>query len=247
MKRSLCLLSFASILLMVIGFSSCGKQEPFPSKGPLELESDHRVGGSPLELNDASYRNAAGNDFKVSRLEYIISDPFFISERGKRVELDSVLYIDQQGEGSIVLKGIPSGTYLRAGFTFGLSPADNESKAYHDRKALADMAWPEQMGGGYHFMRFEGHYKDSSNSWVGFALHIGKDGNHIEVSKKVSFRVKRKHEKLRIRMELKEWFKGDGGLYDLQSDPTYSMSNDQAMERLKRNGISAFEIKKASE
>ena len=43
------------------------------------------------------------------------------------------------------------------------------------------MAWPTAMGGGYHFMKVEGHYLDTSNTIQGFAIHLGKNNNLVNV------------------------------------------------------------------
>ena len=38
------------------------------------------------------------------------------------------------------------------------------------------MAWPDVMGGGYHFLKLEGHYKKDS-LLAGYAMHIGQNGS----------------------------------------------------------------------
>jgi hypothetical protein len=44
-----------------------------------------------------------------------------------------------------------------------------------------NMAWPTAMGGGYHFLKMEGHYLDSLNTNQGYAIHIGKNENLMPV------------------------------------------------------------------
>jgi hypothetical protein len=231
----------AFVLILAFLALSCSKYPEKASESELAVHFSHRVGPEKLELNSAHYSNAADNLYEVTRLEYIVSGFFLISEHGRKVRLDTVLYMNAKSEGEVLFEGIPAGTYLRAGFTFGLAPEKNRSRAYRDRKEMAEMAWPEQMGGGYHFMRFEGRYKDSSE-WKGFALHLGKDGNHVEVSERVHLELDDGNGEVRVSMDLNDWFEGEGGLYDLESDPAYSMSNDRAMRRLAENGKSALKI-----
>ena len=103
------------------------------------------------------------------------------------------------------------------------------------------MEWPDGMGGGYHFLKFEGHFVDSGNTF-GFAMHIGT--NNYLVNGKLWARITLGDgvNTLNVGMNMNEWFKNPA-VYDFNMDGNYSMSSMMAMEKLMMNGADVLKIK----
>jgi hypothetical protein len=68
---------------------------------------------------------------------------------------------------------IPTGVYDSVVFNFGLLPACNVS-GYFVNPPESNMFWPDMMGGGYHFMKIDGRWKNESDTQFNtFGLHLG--------------------------------------------------------------------------
>ncbi|WP_431167850.1 MbnP family protein, partial [Tenacibaculum halocynthiae] len=55
-------------------------------------------------------------------------------------------------------------------FTFGFSDADNIDGVYQDLNTVSFNV-PGMLGGGYHYMQFDGKYKDTNNLDANFNYH----------------------------------------------------------------------------
>jgi hypothetical protein len=104
------------------------------------------------------------------------------------------------------------------------------------------MIWPEPMGGGYHFMKMEGKFRDSLGL-VGYALHQGTNLTGIEVSTPIRFNVDENPTGFQLTMDINEWFTNPYD-YDLEIDGNYTMGDTVSMKKIAANGATVFNLKK---
>ncbi|MCA9757265.1 MAG: hypothetical protein KDA27_15775 [Candidatus Eisenbacteria bacterium] len=149
---------------------------PPPSTGTIMIDVEHKVGAADLELGTVQYTNAFGNVYGVYNLEYFLSDFFVMNEDGRQ-EVNGAHYVRASDETThtIVVEGVPVGHYHMLGFTFGLDDEDNVTGALSGQSQEVDnMFWPENWGGGYHYMKLEGRFINSEQTESGFATHAGR-------------------------------------------------------------------------
>lgn len=158
--------------------AGCGEKEKTPEKSGLNIEFQHMINGNPLEFNKMIYTNAAGNDYEVTEIMYFISDLKLYSKQGKVFipgGWDDIHYIDPALPGTLewfVSGDIPSGTYDSLTFTFGLKEDVNQSFLFVNPPEV-NMAWPEVLGGGYHYMMINGWWNDLQGIRKPFNFHLG--------------------------------------------------------------------------
>lgn len=166
MKKALLLISAITFL-----FTSCEK--PIPTH--LTIHFTHTVDGVPLEIttdnSNLPYTNAAGQNYNVKKLQYLISNIDMHSESGN-IDLKGIHFVDASDPSTLKLNlgelGIGHHSGLR--FTLGLTSGANISNAYVNEDFHATMAWPEMMGGGYHYMKLEGNF---DNETTFYNTHTG--------------------------------------------------------------------------
>ncbi len=245
-----------SLLTITVLFFSGGCEDsvnPDPETGnALIIQFDHHVDGAGVLYNQMKYKNAAGYNFSVMTLKYYISDPVLFRYDGSKVEIDTFHYRDIQDPSTrtLVLENIPEGEYAFLGFTFGLDSIDNVSGSLPLTQENNNMEWPEPMGGGYHYMKFEGRYLDQGQL-KSFNTHLGRlqtmppqqkiYENFFEVELPFSGFIIGKTEQvqMQILMNLNEWYRSPH-IYDFETFGPAIMGNQQAQQQLKENGKTAF-------
>ncbi len=142
----------------------------------LTFKINHLYNNQAIMFDTILYTNAAGNNHSITRLRYIISNIRLYKSNGDSVMIDGYHFVDYKGDpaSDTYAPGvsIPKDNYTGIAFIFGLDSADNISNAYPDLNA-ANWNWPEMLGGGYHFMQFEGNFIDTTGGTTGFAYHMG--------------------------------------------------------------------------
>ena len=167
MKKALLLISAITFL-----FTSCEK--PIPTH--LTIHFTHTVDGVPLEIttdnSNLPYTNAAGQNYNVKKLQYLISNIDMHSESGN-IDLKGIHFVDASDPSTLKLNlgELGNGHHSELRFTLGLTSGANISNAYVNEDFHATMAWPEMMGGGYHYMQFDGKFINSNNEEQGFNYH----------------------------------------------------------------------------
>jgi hypothetical protein len=232
---------YALVVSSLILVASCSKHPIMPDKGAIIFNINHHIDGTPLEFDTIKCSNEAGNKYSVSRMSFYLSGFRLYSTNGKEVVDTNFFYIDARTEGtkSFVVDEIPPGDYQAIRFYFGLPPHQNKTNYLPMISENVNMGWPDPMGGGYHFMKFEGHYLDENEQVKGFAIHTGKNQALFEVTLNKEFSVKFKNESLTLNMNLNEWFTNPH-VYDLISDGNYTMSSDSLIAIIVQNGESVF-------
>ena len=149
------------IILPILGcsliFTACKKDNPISTN--LTINFTQTVDGVDLTTNTMIYTNAAGEDYSIQTLKYLISDITLHADDGNTL-LDEVHFIDISDASTFgfTYQDVPNNSYTAISFDMGLDSTKNSSNFYVNEDFHATMAWPEPMGGGYHYMKLEGAY-----------------------------------------------------------------------------------------
>lgn len=237
------------LVLAILGISmfySCKKDDdvdPAPvNSNSLIVNLDYEVDGQSLLFDTLRYTNDAGSLYGVSRLWYYLSQVYLVKPDSSLVFLKNYQFVDARVSATnrIELKGIPSGTYIGMKFNIGLDSLQNISNALPVTTENLNMEWPVQMGGGYHFMKYEGHFNDSTGTH-GFAMHLGVNAYLVKCSLWSPLQISDGTSNINMIMNLNEWFRNPD-IYDFNIDGNYSMGVMSAMIKLSQNGTDVFTI-----
>ncbi|MBP8822437.1 MAG: hypothetical protein KBH07_02190 [Flavobacteriales bacterium] len=201
---------------------------------------EHRVDQVPLQYGTMLYTNEAGHVYSVSRLEYFLSELVLVGAAGTP---DHVVagpwYINGALGNAFDLGVLPPGSFSGATVQLGLPPALNLSDALPATMAHVNMAWPGPMGGGYHFLKFEGHFLHNGSP-TGFAMHLGRNENLVHGAMPGAFTRDGTADSLVLRFNLNEVFRSPH-TYDLVTG-TQSMGSMVLMGLLRDNTADAFSL-----
>lgn len=225
---------------------NCTKEKNNPVEtGLLELQFEHQVDGDSLEIGNTFYTNAAGNKYRVTLLKYFISGVTLYS-KGKKLfrqnSNPSVITANYADSRKFTLAQVPVGEYDSISFSLGVIPELNYDDAFQLDYDDLGMYWPASLGGGFHFMRFEGHWKDGSQ-YGGFAFHLGQNENLITTGFPLQLHIAAPEQaQLIFVMNLNQWFEAPH-LYDLKVESGYTMGDTIKMNMLVENGRHIFSLK----
>lgn len=241
---------------------SCEYEDDDPAPTPTQKHSitfnfTHNYNGTNVtaaNFNTIQYTNAFGNQHSISRMRYLISDIRLYKANGDSVVLEGYNLVDLTNSTNLTYvapENVAKGTYTGIAFTFGFDETDNIDGAYNDLNS-ANWNWPSGLGGGYHYMQFEGKYIDSNSDTTNFAYHQGTardnsgsptvyENNHFLASLSNSGFTLNNDATIEIKMDISEWFKNpytwDLNVYDQMLMPNY-----QAQLYMNQNGRSVFSV-----
>ncbi len=168
----LCLTSLAD------AWASTTDQPPAPVKtGKLVLHFTHKVDRQDLRLNDSVslYRNAHGDDLKITTFKYYISNILLTDKKGATVSVpDSYVLVNAADESTLrqELPGIPAGKYKTISFTIGVDSLRNFAGAQTGSLDPAKgMFWSWKTG--YIYVKLEGQSSTSASKNHRLTFHIG--------------------------------------------------------------------------
>lgn len=247
-KSTLIYLTFGLLTLSFL--YSCTKEDDStppgnqaPSQYDLVISMDYHVDGEALVQDEMNYTNQAGNDFSVNTIHYYLSSFSLQKSNNEWVDFDNIAYFSafESGKNQLVLKNVPVGDYQQMKMVIGLLPENNASGGLPAETDHINMAWPDMMGGGYHFLKLEGYFMDDSSKTKGYAMHIGKSSFHSNVALVNDFKVE-SADTLKLTMNVAEWFKNPN-TYDFNINGNYSMGKDSSMRKLSENGVDVISFK----
>lgn len=217
---------------------------PQSQPGTISITINHSVDSKAIVWDSILYKNEAGDMFSITQLQYYLSAFRFYYHNAEVCKTDSVFYIDAHNTSPMVLKfsGITFPQSDSVSFCIGVEPALNITNALPATYENTIMGWPDAMGGGYHFLKLEGHWMDTANS-SGFAMHLGKTGYQVMTGVKcdLSTIASNKKSALKMKMNVNEWFRNPN-VYSFNVDGVYSMGNPVLMKKLSENGIDVFTV-----
>ncbi len=255
------------VVLLALLAVACTKPK---EKAEIDLNIGYEINDNPLVTDTLCYVNEAGNQFLVTEIQWFLSDIQLLDQDGEwhtvrqREALDSIaeltehiFYIDTDIPESQTLRGksIPDGHYTSLRFTFGLDETDNQTGIFSDPPE-SNMFWPENLGGGYHYMKLNGKYVGSDNQLKPLAVHLGIGQNddcsqfyqnYFTVELPIDFDVlENAKNQLDLTMVIDNWFRNPN-LYDFNKFGSAIMQNQTAQRLLSGNGKDVFRIGKPAE
>lgn len=237
------------------------KDEPDTvESGKISFYFDQHINNSNIEFDTLIYMNVAGNQYMVNEIQYFLSDFTLYKSDGTAIILNAwkdIHYVDTdlpETREYAALDDIPAGEYDSIAFTFGIVEAKNQSLMFVNPPE-SNMFWPEVLGGGYHYMKLNGKWKNTLGETVPFNLHLGigqvYDPGSGEITGFVQnyFRVSLPNTSFNISggdqvmfniiMNVDEWFENPN-VFDLNFWGSHIMQNQAAMQAVKENGHNVF-------
>ena len=236
---------------VIIAFTSCKDDtdccvnlEPVN----VTLKFTHNWDGTPVtasDFNSFNYVTENGESVSMERLRYVVSN-INLGGESKPYQLVD-LGINSGFE--IIFNNVAQGVN-NLNFTFGFSDTDNIDGVYQDLNTVSFNV-PGMLGGGYHYMQFDGKYKDTNNLDANFNYHAIRavdrsDPNNL-IFEDTSFLVDfgsvtiTNNATIEIKMNIAEWFKNPN-TWDLNQLNTVLMPNFEAQRLISANGKSVFSL-----
>lgn len=226
---------------IVISILSCTKESaeahPTPTSS-IEFSLNHISNSTILKFDTIQYSLPSGFEISTTRLEYYLSNLKLIDTIGNNIYTDNEAhYINARNENKFTVHEVPLGPYHKIEMTIGLVPHLNVHGRIANTPENIGMIWPINMGGGYHFLKFEGHFKRSNDATSsGFAIHLGETGYEVIVNKQISFELIENNEiNLSIEVDVLNWL-SNPYTYDFDFDGNYTMGIPALMEKIQDNG-----------
>jgi len=232
------------IIITTLFFTAC-KKDPIPTY--LTLYFTHTVDGVPLKLttnnSELPYTNAAGQHYNVKTLQYLISNISMHAAFGGVYK--EFHFVDAADPSTLKLElGELTNNSGHSTFQFNIGFPDNMniSNAYVNEDFHTTMAWPETMGGGYHYMILEGNFDNDTTfynthtggffqGWGSRYISIYPGSNFAMISFNVDDELG--NVDITLNMEINNWYEGPT-VVSLTSDGI--MGNDSIQDILQNNG-----------
>jgi hypothetical protein len=190
------------------------------------------------------FTNANGEKVSIENLRYLVSNISLMGSKNYHL----INFNENKGT-SITISNLTNGTYALS-FRFGFSDEDNEDGIYQDLNSVSFNV-PGMLGGGYHYMQFDGKYIDNINQEAGFNYHAIRavdktDPNNLKFED-TSFEVNlgtveiTNTTEIEVKMNLSKWFKNPN-TWNLNELNTVLMPNFEAQKMMSANGKSAFSL-----
>lgn len=238
-----------SFLLICLTFVSagCGKKEVPPAtvvSGKITVNIDYVAGDRPLIFDTVTFTNKAGNIYGVTTLHYYLSGFRFYKNNELQHYCSKIAYVDARIPGNshfelTELSGMKVGTYDSVSFYIGIEPALNITNSLPASLENIGMGWPDAMGGGYHFLKLEGHWNDGGTV-SGYAMHLGTNNYQVKAGVACKMVVdKVANGQLNMTMNINEWYTNPYD-YNFSTNGLFSMGVATIMQKLTENGADVF-------
>lgn len=248
-------MKFLKTVMILFVFVSCTKSETGILSTMVQLNFSHNWSGlviTKTDFNDIKFTNAHGEQLSIVQFRYLISNITLTDVAGQKIIIKNRQLINLGEETGLSLtsdSAIPQGTY-KLSFTFGLNDADNLDGVYKDLNSVS-LNVPTMLGGGYHFMQFDGKFNGINSLTNSFNYHairaVNKDDLANFIFKDTSFEVSlgavdvKNSEIIEVKMDISEWFKNPN-LWDLNTLNSMLMPNFNAQILMSANGKSVFSL-----
>ncbi|NCT16897.1 MAG: hypothetical protein AUK33_05680 [Flavobacteriaceae bacterium CG2_30_34_30] len=198
------------------------------------------------DFNNTIYVNEMGRELNISRMRYLLSRFTLTNQNGDVFSTNQFNLVDMANNATLTFNSdliVPEGTYTLS-FIYGFNQEDNIDGAYPILNS-ASWNWPESLGGGYHFMQYEGSY-DVNTEPKPYNLHNGTarvsegvfEQNFVTITLTNPLVITTGNE-IEIKMDIAEWFKNPD-LWDLDLYNVTLMPNYAAQKLMQRNTSGVF-------
>lgn len=232
------------ILVLILSFSSCNKED---ENGMVTVKFTHNWDGIPvtnLDFNEFKFTNDNGEKVSFERFRYLVSNINIIGSKNY-----FLVDVKENSALNITITDLKKGN-SNLNFTFGFTDDDNLDGVYKDLNST-NFNVPKMLGGGYHFMQFDGKYLDTNNQEANFNYHVIRAVNNSDptnlILQDTSFKVDLgnvqigDHTVIEIKMNIAEWFKNPN-IWNLNELNTVLMPNFDAQILMNQNGKSVFSL-----
>jgi hypothetical protein len=206
-----------------------------------------------LDFNDIKFTNENGELLSIEGLRYLISEITLTHVSGEVTTLNEYNLVNVSTNENLSFTtstSILPGEYSNIAFRFGFSDANNTSGIYTDLNT-ASFNVPGMLGGGYHYMQFDGKYIDNASAESSFNYHAIRavdrtDPNNL-IFQDTSFTTDLGaitvggNTNVNIQMDIAEWFKSPN-TWDLNTLNVMLMGNFSAQEDMSENGATVFSL-----
>lgn len=241
----------ALIIITTLFFASCKKDKNNAqenntlgiSNSTLQFNITIKSNNPTIIWDSINNTNAAGNKYSVHKLNLYISNIILKKDDGSIFKTDKIFYIDpsQASKNSFQLDSIPKGNYIEFSCLIGIDSLRNVNYGLGSSIDNLNMSWPTAMGGGYHFVKMEGHYKDTAGIVHGYAIHLGRNTNLIKTKISNSITLINETHNCSLVFNTNEVFQNPY-LYNLNFEKNYTMSDSAAMSKIKINMQDVFTL-----
>ena len=244
-----------AIICLTFVLSSCSEDNDISLEPvAITLNFSHSWNGTEItnaDFNELKFTNENEQVLSIERLKYVISEVSLTHKSGVVTVLDEYSLVDltnSEGLSFTTSKTILPGDYTSVTFRFGFSNEYNIDGAYQDLNT-ANFNVPTALGGGYHFMQFDGKYRDITSVEAPFNYHVisAIDPTNTNDPKDTSFSLNigaatiGGNTKIQIEMDVSEWFKNPT-TWNLNEYDVNLMGNYDVQLLMNQNGSSVFSL-----
>jgi hypothetical protein len=253
-----------AVIVFLSFLASCKEEDP--DQGKITLYFEELVDNYPLVVDSVLYQNEAGNEYVITEIQYFISNLEIYYHDGSRYSIkdkDGIHYRDTdipETKQWTIADDIPSGRIDSLVFTFGFDETTNISGIFPNPPE-SNMFWPDELGGGYHYMKMNGKWMDINAQINMFNFHLGI-GQTYDTTGQVTgfvqnfFRVSaylplysssiiivnpNKTTTLSLKMNIESWFKTPH-IWNFNHMGGMMMQNQEALNAACENGYDVFTI-----
>ncbi|ARV07067.1 hypothetical protein BTO04_10365 [Polaribacter sp. SA4-10] len=239
----------AFLCISIFMFSSCSSED---ENITITLNFTHNWDGTPITNQDfdtLKFTNKNGEKISIEKLRYLISNISLLGLKNYHL----INFTENSGT-SFNISNLTNGTYTLS-FRFGFSDEDNIDGVYQDLNSVSFNV-PGMLGGGYHYMQFDGKYIDNKYEEAGFNYHSIRavDRTYPDNLKfeDTSFEVNlgtvtiSNNTEIEVKVNLAEWFKNPN-TWDLNELNTVLMPNFEAQKTMSANGKGVFSLGEVSQ
>lgn len=246
---------FAILFCATLAFTSCGEDndDNLVANANVNFKFSHTWDETAIDNNNLTTEtltNANGEVLNITRIRYLISRLQLVNSNGETYSFDGYKFTDLEEPDTYDFtpenNSIPTGTYTLK-FIWGFNEEDNIDGEYLDLNS-ASWNWPAMLGGGYHFLQFDGMYNVDTSSASPFNFHNGTarvsmdefEQNFAVIELETPI-VITNNASININMNIAEFFKNPN-TWDLNVLDTPLMPNYDAQKMMQDNVQSVFTI-----
>lgn len=241
------------LFIIATGLAACHKDENEAAR--LTLDFSFSENGQAVCLDTLLYTNAAGNLYEINEIKFFISDLKLTTAEGKTIEIrdhDGVHYVDFSIPYTLswaIADSLPVGHYSSLSFRLGLDGQKNTTH-YFVNPPENNMAWPDALGGGYHYLMINGKWM-KDDLLTPFNFHAGRlilddemqiNPTFIVTLNNPTITLSNNSNKLTINMEINNWL-CNPTLFDFNHFGGSIMTNVEAQQAIQDNGHDVFTLK----